>query len=44
MKFALASIVQKSFAQCAIVGHYNGSQARDVLYTLEQWEQMKERG
>jgi len=24
-----------------IVGEYNGSQAREVLYTLEQWEAMK---
>ncbi|HEV3146837.1 MAG TPA: DNA translocase FtsK 4TM domain-containing protein [Gemmataceae bacterium] len=31
-------------AEDGIVGHYNGSQARDVLYTLEQWQQMKERG
>jgi S-DNA-T family DNA segregation ATPase FtsK/SpoIIIE len=31
-------------AEDGIVGHYNGSQARDVLYTLEQWQEMKERG
>jgi S-DNA-T family DNA segregation ATPase FtsK/SpoIIIE len=31
-------------AEDGIVGHYNGSQARDVLYTPEQWEQMKQGG
>ena len=29
-------------AEDGIVGHYNGSQARDVLYTPEQWEHMKQ--
>jgi S-DNA-T family DNA segregation ATPase FtsK/SpoIIIE len=29
-------------AEDGIVGNYNGSQARDVLYTPEQWEEMKE--
>ena len=28
-------------AEDGIVGNYNGSQARDVLYTPEQWEEMK---
>jgi S-DNA-T family DNA segregation ATPase FtsK/SpoIIIE len=28
-------------AEDGIVGNYNGSQARDVLYTLEQWEEVK---
>jgi DNA segregation ATPase FtsK/SpoIIIE, S-DNA-T family len=28
-------------AEDGIVGSYNGSNAREVLYTLEQWEQMK---
>ena len=28
-------------AEDGIVGDYNGSQAREVLYTPEQWEQMK---
>jgi S-DNA-T family DNA segregation ATPase FtsK/SpoIIIE len=28
-------------AEDGIVGDYNGSQARDVLYTPEQWEQLK---
>lgn len=28
-------------AEDGIVGPYNGSNAREVLYTLEQWEQMK---
>jgi S-DNA-T family DNA segregation ATPase FtsK/SpoIIIE len=28
-------------AEDGIVGHYNGSQARDVLFSPEQWEQMK---
>jgi S-DNA-T family DNA segregation ATPase FtsK/SpoIIIE len=31
-------------AEDGIVGDYNGSQARDVLYTPEQWQQMKETG
>jgi S-DNA-T family DNA segregation ATPase FtsK/SpoIIIE len=31
-------------AEDGIVGHYNGSQARDVLYTMEQWEEIKQRG
>jgi S-DNA-T family DNA segregation ATPase FtsK/SpoIIIE len=29
-------------AEDGIVGNYNGSQARDVLYTPEQWDEMKE--
>ena len=29
-------------ADDGIVGAYNGSNAREVLYTLEQWEEMKE--
>jgi S-DNA-T family DNA segregation ATPase FtsK/SpoIIIE len=34
-----------SMAEDGIVGDYNGSKARDVLYTLEQWEALKaERG
>ena len=28
-------------AEDGIVGEYNGSQARDVLYTMEQWEAVK---
>jgi DNA segregation ATPase FtsK/SpoIIIE, S-DNA-T family len=28
-------------AEDGIVGDYNGSQAREVLYTPEQWEQLK---
>ena len=28
-------------AEDGIVGDYNGSQAREVLYTLEQWESMR---
>ena len=28
-------------AEDGIVGTYNGSQAREVLYTVEQWEEMK---
>jgi len=28
-------------AEDGIVGHYNGAQAREVLYTPEQWEQLK---
>jgi S-DNA-T family DNA segregation ATPase FtsK/SpoIIIE len=31
-------------AEDAIVGHYNGSQAREVLYAPEQWEQVKQAG
>lgn len=31
-------------AEDGIVGAYNGSSARDVLYTPEQWEQMKQGG
>jgi S-DNA-T family DNA segregation ATPase FtsK/SpoIIIE len=31
-------------AEDGIVGNYNGSQAREVLYTPEQWEQMKQTG
>jgi S-DNA-T family DNA segregation ATPase FtsK/SpoIIIE len=31
-------------AEDGIVGDYNGSQAREVLYTPEQWEQMKQAG
>jgi S-DNA-T family DNA segregation ATPase FtsK/SpoIIIE len=29
-------------AEDGIVGNYNGSQAREVLFTPEQWEQMKQ--
>ncbi len=29
-------------AEDGIVGNYNGSQARDVLYTSEEWAAMKE--
>ncbi len=29
-------------AEDGIVGEYNGSQAREVLYALEQWEDLKE--
>lgn len=28
-------------AEDGIVGDYNGSQAREVLYTMEQWEELK---
>lgn len=28
-------------AEDGIVGDYNGSQAREVLYTIEQWEELK---
>jgi S-DNA-T family DNA segregation ATPase FtsK/SpoIIIE len=28
-------------AEDGIVGDYNGSQAREVLYNLEQWEAIK---
>jgi S-DNA-T family DNA segregation ATPase FtsK/SpoIIIE len=28
-------------AEDGIVGDYNGSQAREVLYTFEQWEELK---
>jgi S-DNA-T family DNA segregation ATPase FtsK/SpoIIIE len=31
-------------AEDGIVGDYNGSQAREVLYTPEQWEQVKQAG
>ncbi|MFN4258853.1 MAG: DNA translocase FtsK 4TM domain-containing protein [Gemmataceae bacterium] len=31
-------------AEDGIVGNYNGSQARDVLFTWEQWEEMKKVG
>jgi S-DNA-T family DNA segregation ATPase FtsK/SpoIIIE len=31
-------------AEDGIVGAYNGSQAREVLVTLEQWEQMRTQG
>src|SRR5207302_7981170 len=31
-------------AEDGIVGNYNGSQAREVLYTPEQWEQVKQAG
>src|SRR5207302_1521554 len=31
-------------AEDGIVGDYNGSQARDVLYTPEQWDQLKQSG
>jgi S-DNA-T family DNA segregation ATPase FtsK/SpoIIIE len=31
-------------AEDGIVGEYNGSQARDVLYKPEQWEQVKQSG
>jgi S-DNA-T family DNA segregation ATPase FtsK/SpoIIIE len=31
-------------AEDGIVGDYNGSQARDVLYTPEEWHQMRESG
>jgi S-DNA-T family DNA segregation ATPase FtsK/SpoIIIE len=30
-------------AEDGVVGHYNGSQAREVLISPEQWEQMRER-
>jgi S-DNA-T family DNA segregation ATPase FtsK/SpoIIIE len=29
-------------AEDGIVGEYNGSQAREVLYTWEQWQALKE--
>jgi S-DNA-T family DNA segregation ATPase FtsK/SpoIIIE len=29
-------------AEDGIVGHYNGAQAREVLFTLEQWDEMRE--
>ncbi|MFN0199108.1 MAG: DNA translocase FtsK [Planctomycetaceae bacterium] len=29
-------------AEDGIVGDYNGSQAREVLYTLEQWDELKQ--
>src|SRR5262249_5672251 len=28
-------------AEDGVVGHYNGSQAREVLITMEQWEEMR---
>ena len=28
-------------AEDGIVGNYNGSQAREVLYTPEQWKEVK---
>jgi S-DNA-T family DNA segregation ATPase FtsK/SpoIIIE len=28
-------------AEDGIVGEYNGSQAREVLYTWEQWQELK---
>ena len=31
-------------AEDGIVGNYNGSQAREVLYSPEQWEQVKQAG
>ena len=31
-------------AEDGIVGNYNGSQAREVLYTPEQWELVKQAG
>ena len=31
-------------AEDGIVGGYNGANAREVLVTLEQWEQMKQNG
>jgi S-DNA-T family DNA segregation ATPase FtsK/SpoIIIE len=31
-------------AEDGIVGNYNGSQAREVLYTPEQWEQVRQAG
>ncbi len=31
-------------AEDGIVGHYNGSQAREVLYAPEQWEQVRQAG
>jgi DNA segregation ATPase FtsK/SpoIIIE, S-DNA-T family len=31
-------------AEDGIVGDYNGSQAREVLYTPEEWQQMKQSG
>jgi S-DNA-T family DNA segregation ATPase FtsK/SpoIIIE len=31
-------------AEDGIVGNYNGSQAREVLYNLEQWDQLKQSG
>jgi DNA segregation ATPase FtsK/SpoIIIE, S-DNA-T family len=31
-------------AEDGIVGNYNGAQAREVLYTMDQWDQMKNGG
>ncbi len=31
-------------AEDGIVGHYNGGQAREVLFTMEQWDAMKQGG
>jgi S-DNA-T family DNA segregation ATPase FtsK/SpoIIIE len=31
-------------AEDGIVGEYNGSQAREVLYTLEEWESLRNGG
>ncbi|HZT83387.1 MAG TPA: DNA translocase FtsK, partial [Gemmataceae bacterium] len=31
-------------AEDGIVGGYNGSSAREVLYTIEQWEELKQEG
>jgi S-DNA-T family DNA segregation ATPase FtsK/SpoIIIE len=31
-------------AEDGVVGHYNGSQAREVLITMEQWEEMQAAG
>src|SRR5437867_9296013 len=31
-------------AEDGVVGDYNGSQAREVLYSPEQWEQLKQSG
>lgn len=31
-------------AEDGIVGHYNGAQAREVLFNMEQWEEMKHGG
>jgi S-DNA-T family DNA segregation ATPase FtsK/SpoIIIE len=31
-------------AEDGIVGSYNGSQAREVIYTLDQWDQLKHAG